>query len=86
MLKTHCEQLTTALRALDAVEVIPSQANFVLFKTPVEPNEMMDRLAASGVLVRNMGGYPELQGYLRVNAGTPDENKAFLAALKHALA
>lgn len=86
VLKTHCEQLTMALRALDAVEVIPSQANFVLFKTPVEPNEMMDRLAGSGVLVRNMGGYPELQGYLRVNAGTPDENKAFLAALKHALA
>lgn len=85
-LKMHCEQLTTALRALDAVEVIPSRANFVLFKTPVEPKEMMDRLAASGVLVRNMGGYPELQGYLRVNAGTPDENKAFLAALKQALA
>ena len=78
-------QLTAALRAMEAVEVIPSQANFVLFKTPVEPREMMDRLAGAGVLVRNMGGYPELAGYLRVNAGTRDENKAFLAALKHAL-
>ncbi|NBC17700.1 MAG: histidinol-phosphate transaminase [Bacteroidetes bacterium] len=84
-MQAQCEHLTTALRALDGVEVLPSQANFVLFKTPVEPSEMMDRLAASGVLVRNMGGYPELRGYLRVNAGTPDENKAFLAALKQAL-
>jgi histidinol-phosphate aminotransferase len=84
-MKNQCEHLTAALRALDGVEVLPSQANFVLFKTPVEPSEMMDRLAGSGVLVRNMGGYPELRGYLRVNAGTPDENKAFLAALKQAL-
>ena len=70
---------------MDGVEVVPSQANFVLFKTPVEPTEMMDRLARAGVLVRNMGGYPELKGYLRVNAGTPEENKAFLVALKEAL-
>jgi len=28
-----------------------------------------------------MGGYPQLQGYLRVTSGTPSENKAFLDAL-----
>ena len=32
-----------------------------------------------------MSGYPELAGYVRVNTGTPDENQAFLAALKSAL-
>ena len=70
---------------MDGVAVVPSQANFVLFKTPLAPSDLMDRLAQAGVLVRNMGGYPELQGYLRVNAGTPEENKAFLVALKETL-
>lgn len=85
LLKRECRNLTTALAAMDGVEVTPSQANFVIFKTPKEPNLLMRRLAKSGVLVRSMGGYPELHGYLRVNAGTPEENKAFLIALKQAL-
>lgn len=85
LLKESCRALTAALEAMDEVQVLPSQANFVLFKTPLEPRDLMDRLAQAGVLVRNMGGYPELQGYLRVNAGTPAENNAFLTALNEAL-
>lgn len=85
LLKESCRALADGLRALDPVTILPSQANFLLFKTPLEPRALMDRLAQSGVLVRDMSGYPELQGYLRVNAGTPDENKAFLLALKEAL-
>jgi histidinol-phosphate aminotransferase len=48
-------------------------------------DELQDGLADRGVLVRNMGGYPELEGYLRVNAGTRAENKAFLTALEETL-
>jgi histidinol-phosphate aminotransferase len=77
--------LTEALQALDAVEVVPSQANFVLFTTPAPADALQDRLADRGVLVRNMGGYPELEGYLRVSAGTEAENNAFLAALEMSL-
>ncbi len=84
-IKAACRDLTGALQAMPEVEVVPSQANFVLFKTPLEPSQLMHRLAEAGVLVRNMGGYPELRGYLRVNAGTPEENQAFLTALKGAL-
>ena len=85
LLKQGCQELTVALGHMEGVDIVPSQANFVLFKPPLDPRIVMDRLAASGVLVRNMGGYPELQGYLRVNAGTPEENKVFLVALKEAL-
>ena len=77
--------LENALNELSEVETIASQSNFVLFRTPVEPAALMGRLAESGVLVRNMGGYPELEGFVRVNAGTEAENKAFLVALKNAL-
>ncbi|RMH49222.1 MAG: histidinol-phosphate transaminase [Bacteroidetes bacterium] len=79
------QELEAMLAAMEGVEVVPSQTNFVLFRTPVEPALLMARLAEQGVLVRNMGGYPELKGYLRVNAGTPAENKAFRAALESAL-
>ncbi len=85
LLKESRQSLERSLREMNGVEVLPSQANFVLFRTPVEPTALMVRLAQSGVLVRNMGGYPELAGFLRVNAGTESENKAFLVALKNAL-
>jgi len=78
-------ELTEALRSMDAVEVVPTEANFVIFTTPMPGDELQDRLVDRGVLVRNMGGYPELEGYLRVNAGTRAENKAFLTALEETL-
>jgi histidinol-phosphate aminotransferase len=78
-------ELTEALQALDAVEVVPTEANFVIFTTPMPADQLHDRLADRGILVRNMGGYPELEGYLRVNAGTRAENKAFLTALEGTL-
>ncbi len=85
LLKESRKTLEQALKRQATIEVIPSQSNFVLFRTPVEPAALMGRLAESGVLVRNMGGYPELEGFLRVNAGTEAENNAFLVALKNAL-
>lgn len=84
-IKRSCRELTEALRSIAGVEVVPSQANFVLFKTSLDPAGLLRRLAEAGVLVRNMGGYPELRGFLRVNAGTPEENQVFLTALKVAL-
>lgn len=84
-MKAGCREIAAALEAMEGVTTVPSQANFLLFKTPLAPEETMRRLAEAGVLVRSMSGYPELKGYLRVSSGTPDENKAFLGALKNAL-
>jgi histidinol phosphate aminotransferase apoenzyme (EC 2.6.1.9) len=84
-IETSITRLTEALQALDAVEVVPSAANFVIFTTPVPTDTLQEHLANRGVLVRNMGGYPELDGYLRVSAGTEEENNAFLDALEVSL-
>ncbi len=84
-LQVSITEVTEALRGMDGVEVVPSEANFVIFTTSMPADPLQDRLAERGVLVRNMGGYPELKGYLRVNAGTRAENKAFLAALEETL-
>jgi histidinol-phosphate aminotransferase len=78
--------LAEALGDIPGVEVLAGNTNFVLFKTPLDPALMLDELAADGILVRNMGGYPELRGYLRVTTGTEPENRLFLNALQRALA
>jgi histidinol-phosphate aminotransferase len=84
-MQSSIENITEALQAMNGVEVVPSQANFVIFTTPAPADALQDRLADRGVLVRNMGGYPELEGYLRVSAGTEAENNAFLGALETSL-
>ena len=84
-MKRACTEVAAKLETLPDVEVVPSQANFLLFKTNEKPDVLLRKLADRGVLVRNMSGYPELAGYLRVNAGTAQENKAFLNALEDAL-
>lgn len=78
-------EVTEALKEMEAVEVVPSEANFVLFTTSMPADRLQAKLMDEGVLVRNMSGYPELEGYLRVNAGTRPENKAFLTALEKTL-
>jgi len=78
-------ELTKELQARPDLEVLPSQTNFVLFRADRDPDQFLNELADRGTLVRNMGGYPELKGYLRVTSGTKAENKAFLDALDSVL-
>lgn len=66
------------------VEVWPSAANFLLFRTHVA--DLFDRLLDVGVLIRDFSTRPRLEGCLRVSVGTPEENDRFLAALADVLA
>lgn len=84
-LKNGREELFEQLQIVDGVDPVPSEANFVIFRTNLESGALVEKLARRNVLLRDVSGYPELAGYVRVNAGTPSENKAFLAALKNAL-
>jgi histidinol-phosphate aminotransferase len=77
------ERVAATLAALPGVEVIPSAANFLLFRTPVL--DLFDRLLARGVLVRDVAGSAG-PGALRVTIGTAAEDDAFLGALTEALA
>ncbi len=68
------------------LEVFPSDANFVLFKVGSrDARELWRELLSRSVLVRDVSGWPRLQGCLRVTVGTPAEDDAFLAALSAAL-
>lgn len=79
------DRMLRELGALEGVEVFPSQANFVLFRTEVETALLWHALLGQGVLVRDVSAYPGLERCLRVTAGTPEETGAFLEALPLAL-
>jgi histidinol-phosphate aminotransferase len=79
------ERLFTVLRGMDKVDVRASRTNFLVFRTPLSSNQMVERMAAEGVLIRNVGGYALLNDFVRVTVGTEPENQAFLVALKNVL-
>ncbi|MFX4295238.1 histidinol-phosphate transaminase [Streptomyces bohaiensis] len=79
-LRAERDRLVTELRAAGC-EVTDSDANFVQFGTfdgPGGAAEVWRRLLEHGVLVRDNG----VPGRLRVTAGTPEENDAFLDAVR----
>ena len=76
-------RLSEELGKLEGVEVTPSDANFIWFRTRRPAGEVFDALAARGVLVRSFhqrGG--RLLHQLRVTVGTAEENAAFLRAVR----
>ena len=79
------ERLEAELEKVDGVTVFPSGANFVLLRVHGDGHALWQRLVDRGVLVRDFSGWPRLTGCLRVTVGTPDENDAFLAAMREAV-
>jgi len=85
VLTAERDRMLADLRQMPGVEVVPSSTNFLIFRTPVDAGRLERALADRGVLVRDVSGYKKLPGFVRVNAGLPDENKAFLSALNDVL-
>jgi histidinol-phosphate aminotransferase len=74
------DELTASLRDL-GLEVVDSDANFVLFGRFDDQAKVWQALVEEGILVRDVG----LDGWLRVSVGTTPECAAFLAALRGVL-
>jgi histidinol-phosphate aminotransferase len=79
------DRLLAALASMPAVEVFPSSANFVLFRTPADGPALWQALLDRGILVRDVSRAVGLERCLRVTAGLPEESDAFLTALREAL-
>lgn len=73
--------LYSELIRLPGLTVYPSQTNFILFRVP-NAEAFYAALLGQGILIRRQDHLPGLEGCLRVSVGTPDENRAFLAAAK----
>jgi histidinol-phosphate aminotransferase len=76
-LKDERDRLVRELRAIGC-EVTESDANFVQFGVFEDAHATWQALLEHGVLVRDNG----VPGRLRVTAGTPEENDAFLDAVR----
>jgi len=79
------ERMMDRLMALPGVEVFPSAANFILFRTICPGGELFEAVRRKGVLVRNVGSAPGLRNCLRVTVGTKAENDRFVEVLANAL-
>ncbi|MEV7086538.1 histidinol-phosphate transaminase [Streptomyces sp. NPDC093085] len=76
-LKAERDRLVAELLAL-GYEVTASDANFVQFGRFPDTHAAWRRILDRGVLIRDNG----VPGWLRVTAGTPSENDAFLDAVR----
>jgi histidinol-phosphate aminotransferase len=76
------ERLLQALAELPGAQVFPSQANFILLRTPPgRADAWFEGLKARGVLIKNLhGSHPLLRDCLRPTVGKPEENRRMLEA------
>ncbi len=78
--KAQRDRMVTGVRGL-GLEVVPTDANFLLFGPFADPAAAWRALLDRGVLVRDVSTGPGLTGWLRVCAGTESETTLFLSAL-----
>ena len=71
------KKLYEKLKKIKGIEVIDSKTNFVFVKVK-NPEIIFKQLLFCGIAIRNLGAY------LRINAGSDEENEIFLKAFKEA--
>ena len=65
-------------------EVLPSQANFLMFKPPCFAAEVFQTLLEQGIIIRPLKSYDK-PDWLRVSIGNEQENRMFLKAMEELL-
>jgi histidinol-phosphate aminotransferase len=83
------ERVRVELERLSGLRVYPSAANFLLARVSGGKGagtRVFEVMKEQGVLVKDFsGGHPLMDNCLRLTIGTPDENRAMVAALREAL-
>ena len=85
LIRSERQRVFEGLRDLPGIQPYPSRANFVLFETERPVAEIFHGLIDLGVLIRDVSRYPMLDRHMRVTIGLPEENDAFLNALRAVL-
>ncbi len=77
------DRLGEALKTLPLERIWPSEANFILVRTPEgQARRWLESCREAGVLIKCLdGSHPLLRDCLRLTVGTPEENDKLLAAL-----
>lgn len=86
LIRAERQRVYEGLRELPGIRPCPSHANFVLFEAERPVAGIFHGLIDRGVLIRDVSRYPMLERGMRVTIGLPEENDAFLDALREVLA
>ncbi len=76
------ERLYAEMMRIEGLSPVPSQANFLVVRSLIEPRRIFSELLQRDILIRDVSGYPMLRDCFRVSVGTPAENDLLLAALR----
>lgn len=77
------DYLTKALSDI-GIETLPTQANFLMADLKTDATAVFNKMLKQGVIVRSMKSYG-FDSFIRVTAGTPDENQTCIRVLKSVL-
>ncbi len=88
LIRAERERLISELRGIDTLHVWPSEANFVLVRTPAgKARDVFEFLKQRNILVKCLdGAHVQLADCLRLTVGEPGDSDLLLAALRDALA
>jgi histidinol-phosphate aminotransferase len=75
------DRVYKALCAFDTITTYPSDANFIFFKAD-DADTLFSKLVEKDILIRNFNRPGRLENSMRVTIGTPEENDAFLNAMR----
>ena len=78
------KQTAGELRSM-GYQVVTTRANFLLVKVDDAPG-LVRFLAKRSVLVRDRSSLPQMEGYVRVTVGTPDQMRRFVEVMAEAAA
>lgn len=84
MIRSERDYLSRALEDRGAF-VVPSEANFLFVKLPMDSDRLFQRLLPLGFIIRP-GSLWGQQHYIRLTVGTPEQNRRFLLHLDTLLA
>ncbi len=76
------ERLFDALNLINGLAPVPSQANFMVVRSSINPKLIFSELLRRNILIRDVSGYPMLADYFRLSVGTPEENDLLVKALR----
>ena len=76
------DMLYEELGKIEALEPVPSRANFMLVQSALNPRFIFSELLGRDILVRDVSKYPMLSDCFRFSVGTEIENEQLLSALQ----
>ena len=78
------KRLEGGLSAL-GFKVFPSEANFILFRSPINHSMLVRKLSEKGVMIRDFGANRGLENCVRTTIGTKEMNETLLSKLEEVL-